>query len=126
MPVTYLATPVLRVLLARGSVQLFALRQQRVRFAVMALMWGDAVECAVAVLGVVPVHEAVHPGAGLFQRVEGALEPQRVLGRAEQRFVTGSAKTVPGTLLIGGSYRFSDKRTVNFTLGVGVTRPIPR
>jgi len=39
--------------------------------------------------------------------------------------VPGSTKTVLGTLLIGGSWRFSDKRTVNFTLGVGVTRDTP-
>ncbi len=39
--------------------------------------------------------------------------------------VAGSAKSVLGTLLIGGSYRFNEKRTVNFTLGVGVTRDTP-
>ncbi|HEY9131622.1 MAG TPA: acetate kinase [Dyella sp.] len=39
--------------------------------------------------------------------------------------VPGSAKSVLGTLLIGGSYRFNPKRTVNFTLGVGVTRDTP-
>ena len=39
--------------------------------------------------------------------------------------VPGSAKSVLGTLLIGGSYRFNDKRSMNFTLGVGVTRDTP-
>jgi hypothetical protein len=39
--------------------------------------------------------------------------------------VAGSAKTVLGTLLLGGSYRLNDKRTLNFTLGVGVTRDTP-
>lgn len=39
--------------------------------------------------------------------------------------VPGSTKVVLGTLLIGGSWRFSDKRTLNFTLGVGVTRDTP-
>jgi hypothetical protein len=39
--------------------------------------------------------------------------------------VAGSAKSVLGTLLLGGSYRFSDKRSMNFTLGVGVTRDTP-
>jgi len=39
--------------------------------------------------------------------------------------VAGSAKTVLGTLLIGGSYRLNEKRTLNFTLGVGVTRDTP-
>ncbi len=39
--------------------------------------------------------------------------------------VAGSSKTVLGTLLIGGSWRINDKRTFNFTLGVGVTRDTP-
>jgi hypothetical protein len=39
--------------------------------------------------------------------------------------VPGSVKTVLGTLLIGGSWRLNDKRTLNFTLGVGVTRDTP-
>jgi hypothetical protein len=39
--------------------------------------------------------------------------------------VPGSARSVLGTLLIGGSYRFNDRRTMNFTLGVGVTRDTP-
>lgn len=37
----------------------------------------------------------------------------------------GSAPSVLGTLLIGGAYRFNDKRTLNFSLGVGVTRDTP-
>ncbi|WP_196239460.1 acetate kinase [Dyella monticola] len=37
----------------------------------------------------------------------------------------GSTKVWLGSLLIGGSYRFNDKRTLNFTLGVGVTRDTP-
>ncbi len=45
--------------------------------------------------------------------------------KQNNRTVAGSAKTVLGTLLIGGSYRFNDKRTLNFTLGVGVTRDTP-
>ncbi|OOG47162.1 acetate kinase [Rhodanobacter sp. C01] len=39
--------------------------------------------------------------------------------------VPGSTKTVLGTFLIGGAYRLSDKRTLNFTLGVGATRDTP-
>lgn len=39
--------------------------------------------------------------------------------------VAGSTKTVLGTFLIGGAYRLSDKRTLNFTLGVGATRDTP-
>jgi hypothetical protein len=37
----------------------------------------------------------------------------------------GSTKIWLGTLLIGGSYRYNEKRTLNFTLGVGVTRDTP-
>jgi hypothetical protein len=52
---------------------------------------------------------------------------QSFIGTTKQnnQTVPGSAKTVLGTLLIGGSYRFNPKRTVNFTLGVGVTRDTP-
>lgn len=39
--------------------------------------------------------------------------------------VPGSTKLVQGTLLLGGSWRFNEKRTLNFTLGVGVTRDTP-
>lgn len=39
--------------------------------------------------------------------------------------VPGSTRTVLGTFLIGGAYRLSDKRTLNFTLGVGATRDTP-
>lgn len=37
----------------------------------------------------------------------------------------GSTKVWLGSLLIGGSYRYNEKRTLNFTLGVGVTRDTP-
>jgi hypothetical protein len=37
----------------------------------------------------------------------------------------GSARATLGSLLIGGSYRFNDKETLNVTLGVGVTRDTP-
>jgi hypothetical protein len=47
------------------------------------------------------------------------------LTKQNNRTVAGSAKTVLGTLLLGGSYKLSDKRTLNFTLGVGVTRDTP-
>ncbi|MFC5740855.1 acetate kinase [Dyella tabacisoli] len=52
---------------------------------------------------------------------------QSFVGLTKQngKTVAGSAKSVLGTLLIGGSYRFNEKRTVNFTLGVGVTRDTP-
>lgn len=45
--------------------------------------------------------------------------------RQNNQTVPGSVRTVLGTLLLGGSYRLSDKRTLNFSLGVGVTRDTP-
>ncbi|TCV91430.1 hypothetical protein EC912_11123 [Luteibacter rhizovicinus] len=52
---------------------------------------------------------------------------QSFVGRTTQngQALSASARTVLGSLLIGGSYRFSDKRTLNVTLGVGVTRDTP-
>ncbi|MFC5582513.1 acetate kinase [Rhodanobacter terrae] len=47
------------------------------------------------------------------------------LTKQNNKTVAGSARTVLGTLLIGGSYKLNDKRTLNFTLGVGVTRDTP-
>jgi hypothetical protein len=44
------------------------------------------------------------------------------LTRQNGKKVAGSARAVLGTLLLGGSYRFSDKRTLNFSLGVRVNR----
>ncbi len=45
--------------------------------------------------------------------------------KQNNRTVAGSAKSVLGSLLVGGSYRLNDKRTLNFALGVGVTRDTP-
>jgi len=39
--------------------------------------------------------------------------------------VAGSSRSVLGSLLLGGSYRLDDTRTLNFALGVGVTRDTP-
>lgn len=39
--------------------------------------------------------------------------------------VPGSTKVWLGSLLVGGSYRINPKRTLNFTLAVGVTRDTP-
>ncbi|MGN6329679.1 MAG: acetate kinase [Rhodanobacter sp.] len=47
------------------------------------------------------------------------------LTRQNGKTVAGSAKIVLGTLLVGGSYRLSDKRSLNVALGVGVTRDTP-
>lgn len=45
--------------------------------------------------------------------------------KQNNKTVAGSAKSVLGTLLIGGSYRLNEKRTLNFALGVGATRDTP-
>lgn len=45
--------------------------------------------------------------------------------KANGRTLPGSTPTVLGTLLIGGSYRLTDRRTLNVALGVGVTRDTP-
>ena len=52
---------------------------------------------------------------------------QSFVGRTTQngKSVPGSARVTLGSLLIGGSYRFNDKETLNVTLGVGVTRDTP-
>src|ERR1700754_837916 len=52
---------------------------------------------------------------------------QAFVGRTQQNdhALPGSARATLGTLLIGGSYRFNDKETLNVTLGVGVTRDTP-
>ncbi|WP_426702907.1 acetate kinase [Rhodanobacter sp. Col0626] len=52
---------------------------------------------------------------------------QSFIGITKQnnKTVAGSAKSVLGTLLIGGSYRLNEKRTLNFALGVGATRDTP-
>lgn len=52
---------------------------------------------------------------------------QSWIGAIQQnnKTVPGSTRLIQGTLLLGGSWRFNDKRTLNFTLGVGVTRDTP-
>lgn len=45
--------------------------------------------------------------------------------KANGQTLPGSTRTVLGTLLIGGSYRLTDRRTLNVALGVGVTRDTP-
>ena len=45
--------------------------------------------------------------------------------QANGRTLPGSTRTVLGSLLIGGSYRINDRRTLNVALGVGVTRDTP-
>ncbi|WP_205287622.1 acetate kinase [Luteibacter jiangsuensis] len=52
---------------------------------------------------------------------------QAFVGRTTQNGhpLPGSARATLGSLLIGGSYRFNDKETLNVTLGVGITRDTP-
>lgn len=52
---------------------------------------------------------------------------QAFVGRTQQngKALPGSARATLGSLLIGGSYRFNEKETLNVTLGVGVTRDTP-
>ncbi|HVI56096.1 MAG TPA: acetate kinase [Luteibacter sp.] len=52
---------------------------------------------------------------------------QAFVGRTQQngKALPGSARATLGSLLIGGSYRYSEKETLNVTLGVGVTRDTP-
>lgn len=39
--------------------------------------------------------------------------------------VAGAVRTTLGTLLLGGTYRFSDRMSLNVALGVGITRDTP-
>jgi hypothetical protein len=52
---------------------------------------------------------------------------QTFIGRTTEsgQKLPGSTKVWLGQLLIGGSYRYNDKQTLNVTLGVGVTRDTP-
>ena len=49
------------------------------------------------------------------------------MGRTRQNGVTvpGSVRTQLGTLLMGFSYRLSEQRAVNVTVGAGLTRDTP-
>lgn len=83
-------------------------------------------------LGTVKVGDVVDAsiGMGLALNEKASISigyDQSFVGVTTQngKTVAGSARSVLGTLLLGGSYRFNDKRTVNFALGVGVTRDTP-
>ncbi|WIG56245.1 MAG: TolA-like membrane protein [Rhodanobacteraceae bacterium] len=45
--------------------------------------------------------------------------------RVNGQTLAGSTRTVLGSLLVGGSYKINDHRTLNVALGVGVTRDTP-
>ena len=50
-----------------------------------------------------------------------------IVGKTKQdgEDVAGAVRTTLGTLLLGGTYRFSDRMSLNVALGVGVTRDTP-
>ena len=50
-----------------------------------------------------------------------------IVGKTKQdgEEVAGAVRTTLGTLLLGGTYRFSDRMSLNVALGVGVTRDTP-
>ena len=52
---------------------------------------------------------------------------QNFIGKTQQngQDLPGGVRLVTGTLLLGASYRFSDTRMLNVSLGVGVTRDTP-
>ncbi|WP_200944215.1 autotransporter outer membrane beta-barrel domain-containing protein [Lysobacter sp. Root667] len=69
-------------------------------------------------------------GLGLALNEKAAISlgyDQSIVDRTKQngKDAAGSVRVVLGTLLLGGSYRFSDKVSLNVALGVGVTRDTP-
>lgn len=52
---------------------------------------------------------------------------QSIVGKTQQNGedAPGSVRVVLGTLLIGASYRYNERSTLNLSLGVGVTRDTP-
>lgn len=69
-------------------------------------------------------------GMGLALNEKAAISigyDQSIVGKTEQdgREVAGAVRTTLGTLLLGGTYRFSDRMSLNVALGVGVTRDTP-
>ena len=42
-----------------------------------------------------------------------------------EKALPGAVRVQLGTLLLGGSYRFSERTSLNVSLGVGVTRDTP-
>ena len=52
---------------------------------------------------------------------------QSIVGKTKQngQYVAGSVRITLGTLLVGATYRLSPRTSLNFALGVGVTRDTP-
>ncbi|MFD0738114.1 acetate kinase [Lysobacter koreensis] len=69
-------------------------------------------------------------GLGLALNEKAAISigyDQNLVGKTEQNGmdVPGSVRVILGTLLLGGSYRFNERVSLNVALGVGVTRDTP-
>lgn len=69
-------------------------------------------------------------GVGLALNEKAAISigyDQNFVGKTQQNGddAPGAVKVVLGTLMLGGSYRFSEATTLNVALGIGVTRDTP-
>ncbi|MGH8078631.1 MAG: acetate kinase, partial [Lysobacter sp.] len=69
-------------------------------------------------------------GMGLALNEKAAISigyDQSIVGKTQQNGVDspGAVRVILGTLLLGGSYRFSERMSLNVALGVGVTRDTP-
>lgn len=106
-PVSGIARPARRVALACAKVQLMAGGQNRQVFAGVPLGRADVTDAAVAMIEVVPMHEASRPGPRLVEvgKAPGG-ELRTVLGDAEQRLGIGIVVTHarPGVRGLDGGY----------------------
>lgn len=69
-------------------------------------------------------------GVGLALNEKAAISlgyDQSIVGKTKQNGedAPGAVRVILGTLVLGGSYRFSDRASLNVALGVGVTRDTP-
>lgn len=69
-------------------------------------------------------------GVGLALNEKAAISlgyDQSIVGKTQQngQDAPGAVRVILGTLLLGGSYRFSERASLNVALGVGVTRDTP-
>lgn len=69
-------------------------------------------------------------GMGLALNEKAAISigyDQSIIGKTKQngQEVAGAVRITLGTLLLGGTYRFNDRASLNVALGVGVTRDTP-
>ena len=69
-------------------------------------------------------------GMGLSLNEKAAISmgyDQSIVGKTKQngQYVAGSVRITLGTLLVGATYRLSPRTSLNFALGVGVTRDTP-